>query len=79
MSKCHDEDNLGVVVSTDLSSAFDVVPHNTLLSKLEHYGFKGDAKELMESYLNNRTQFVKIQGKISRVIAEDMCSVLQGS
>ena len=79
MSKSHDEDKLGVVISTDLSSAFDTVSHPILLNKISHYGIRNEANEIIKSYLEDRTQIVKIQGKTSKVLKLDNCSVIQGS
>ena len=39
---------------------FDTVDHNILITKLEHYGIRGIAKNLFESYLQNRQQFVAL-------------------
>ena len=42
----------------DLRKAFETVCHKKLLIKLEHYGIRGIANELIASYLKNRKQFV---------------------
>ena len=47
-------------VFLDLSKAFDTLDHNILLHKLDHYGIRGVAKQLFESYITNRQQFVQI-------------------
>ena len=44
----------------DLSKAFDTVDHKILLYKLERHGIRGQALELMKSYLSDRQQIVKI-------------------
>ena len=44
----------------DLRKAFDTVSHKILLQKLYHYGIRGPAYRLIESYLNTRQQFVSI-------------------
>ena len=38
----------------DLSKAFDKVPHDLMIVKLEAYGFSQDAVQYMRSYLTNR-------------------------
>ena len=45
---------------TDLSKAFDCLPHELLIAKLEAYGFDEKAVTLIYNYLSNRKQRVKI-------------------
>jgi len=47
-------------VFCDLQKAFDTVNHDSLSNKLQYYGINGKAKKLLESYLQNRYQRVKI-------------------
>lgn len=45
----------------DLSSAFDMVDHQIIIQKLNHYGINGKVLKLLDSYLNNRYQYVEIK------------------
>ena len=54
---CHGEAPLFVV---DLSTAFDTVDHQLLLSDFSDCGVEGTALSLLESYLENREQCVTI-------------------
>ena len=46
----------------DLSKAFDVLDHQILAIKLEHYGFRGKFLELLLSFISNRNYFVNVNG-----------------
>ena len=45
---------------TDLSKAFDCVPHDHFITKLEAYDFQTDALKLVYDYLPKRKQRVNI-------------------
>ena len=53
---------VSLLLFIDFSKAFDMVEHSILLKKLEHYGIRGTALQWMRSYLENRMQFVSIDG-----------------
>ena len=50
---------------TDLSKAFDCLPHELLIAKLHAYGFSLAALRLVHSYLSNRKQRTKINESYS--------------
>ena len=70
--------NVALGVLIDLKKAFDTVDHSILLAKLEHYGIRGKAYKLMESYLEDRTQYVLYDGYESER-GPLSCGVPQGS
>ena len=45
---------------TDLFKAFDCIPHDLIIAKLEAYDFQIDALRLVYDYLSNRKQQVKL-------------------
>ena len=49
----------------DFSKAFDCVPHQRLLKKLESYGISGNLRNWLESFLTDRKQRVKVNGHMS--------------
>ena len=53
------------VVVLDFSKAFDVVPHQRLLYKLDHYGIRGTTLIWIQIFLTNRTQKVVVDGSSS--------------
>ena len=62
----------------DLSKAFDTLDHEILHTKLEHCGVRGEAHDLLRSYLNDRDQQTCIIGETSD-IKRVMYGVPQGS
>ena len=49
----------------DLSKAFDTINHELLLTKLHGYGFSIEALEVLLSYLQEKSQRVKINTTFS--------------
>ena len=70
---CLDRASSSHVVFTDFSKAFDTVPHERLLLKLEHVGIRGRLLTWISSFLLNRTQRVLIDGA-----ASEWCEVTSG-
>ena len=62
----------------DLSKAFDCIPHELLIAKLNAYGFSKIYLKLIYSYLKGRQQRVKINGDYS-TWKEILTGVPQGS
>lgn len=78
ISKALDSGKNVVGVFLDFSKAFDTVNHDILLHKLNVYGIRGIALSWMESYLQNRVQYVNYNGEDS-FKGNIKCGVPQGS
>ena len=63
---------------TDLSRAFDCLPHELLIAKLDAYGFDKSSLKLIHSYLSNRKQRLKVNDRYSSW-SEILFGVSQGS
>ena len=62
----------------DFSKAFDTIKHDILLRKLEHYGIRGLALDLLTDYLSSRFQYVTLDGVCSDLLPISI-GVPQGS
>ena len=63
----------------DLSAAFDVVNHKILLDKLELYNFSPSSIQWFKSYLEDRTQYVMVEARLSDPLKVGDQGVPQGS
>lgn len=54
-----------VGIFCDLSKAFDCVDHSILLKKIEYYGIRNKELQLIESYLQERTQITQVENSKS--------------
>ena len=69
--------NFGALL-TDLSKAFDCLPHDLLFAKLNAYGFSLSALRLVQSCLSNRKQRTKVDSEFT-LWEEILFGVPQGS
>ena len=60
-----DEEHALDVICLDFAKAFDKVPHQRLLIKLENHGIKGKVLNWIRSWLSDRKQRVSIRGRCS--------------
>ncbi len=62
---CIDKGGVTAMVLMDLSKAYDCLPHDLLIAKLEAYGLGIDSLKLIYSYITDRKQRVKIGSSLS--------------
>ena len=65
ITKSVNSDDFVISVFIDLKKAFDCVPTNILLAKLQAYGIRGDCIKWFKSYLTDRAQYVNFNGEQS--------------
>ena len=65
ISRALDKNKFVVAVFFDISKAFDSLNHKMLLFKLQKMGIRDKALKLIEHYLTNRFQFVRINDERS--------------
>ena len=63
----------------DFLKAFDLIDHKILLQKISKCGIRGVTKKWFESYLENRTQQVQVNGTLSSNICKVKHGTPQGS
>ena len=64
------KDQIGIAV-LDFSKAFDTVPHDSMLGKLEFHGITGPVLNWTAAFLKNRVQRVVVDGRQSRSATVD--------
>lgn len=63
-----DKNEYLAAILMDLSKAFDCLPHDLLLLKLNAYGLSKSSLDLLYSYLTNRKQCVKLNQNLSNML-----------
>ena len=78
MAKSLDKSQVIGMILMDLSKAYDCLPHDLIIAKLEAYGFGKESLCLLRNFLTNRKQRVKIGSKFSEWL-DILLGVPQGS
>ena len=63
-----DNKEIPINIYLDLSKAVDALDHSILIDKLEFYGVKGVALDLLKNYLTNRKQYVEFEDAQSDIL-----------
>merc|ERR1711954_365269 len=58
MAETEEDWEVGMVLATDLSKAYDLIDHGILIKKLEYHGCSQECTEFIKSFLSNRNFFV---------------------
>ena len=69
--KEHDKGHQVDVAILDFSKAFDTVPHNKLLHKLDQHGIKGSIHTWLQNLLTTRKMRTIVEGKTSEETTVD--------
>ena len=72
------QSNYAIMVSLDLSAAFDLVDIDLLMTRLKIIGFPADLLELVQVWLTDRSFYVTIDGKNS-TLYDLLLGTVQGS
>ena len=75
---CLDKSGVVGTILMDLSKAFDCLPHDLILAKLHAYGVDANSLKLLQSYLSNRHQRIKLESTFSSWL-QILIGVPQGS
>lgn len=73
-----DSGNVTALVLLDYSKAFDTLDHSLLLTKLKYFGLHDSAMDLLNDYLTNRMQRVRLESTFSKYMSINQ-GVPQGS
>jgi len=75
LSRCYDTGIQTDIIFTDFAKAFDTVPHQRLMYKLEWYGIRGNLKNWISSFLNCSC---RMQCVVLDKVSSSSCPVLSG-
>lgn len=69
-------DVVGAVFFLDLKRASDTINHNVLVSKLSRFSFSPDAVKWITSYLDHRTQGVRVKNELFGHLANEVSTLM---